>query len=81
VAACAHVLVNTAAAWAAEAGVGVWGLESPARQSGEGGGFRARSFASGSHAPTTDMKESAGNTILDDMTREALDDAIFRKHD
>jgi hypothetical protein len=38
-AACARVPINAAAAWAAGAGVGVWGLESPARQTGEGGAF------------------------------------------
>jgi hypothetical protein len=39
VAACARVLINAAAAWAAGAGVGVRGLESPARQTGEVGAF------------------------------------------
>ena len=40
-----------------------------------GGGFRARSIASGALAPTTDMKESAGTTFHGGMTRVALDDA------
>ncbi len=49
------------------------GIPCPSKR-GEGG-IRTRSFASGALAPTTDVKEIAGNTFRDGMTRVALDDA------
>ena len=49
------------------------GIPCPSKR-GEGG-FRARSFASSALAPTTDMKESAGNTFLDGTTGVALDNS------